>query len=116
MGTIPNLTIMAPSDEIELRNMVKTCADYDDGPTVLRYPRGTGYGAETLQKVFGYELENGEIPTKGKLSICELGTVLEFWNSLVANLKYLSVSRRTYSYRKGANHSSTRWFRCEWRS
>lgn len=66
MGAIPNLTVMAPSDEIELRNMVKTCADYDDGPTVLRYPRGTGYGAETLQNVFGYELENGEVPTKGK--------------------------------------------------
>lgn len=66
MGTIPNLTIMAPSDEIELRDMMKTCANFDDGPTVLRYPRGNGYGAEKLQELFGYELENGEIPTKGK--------------------------------------------------
>lgn len=65
MGAIPNLTIMSPSDEIELRNMMKTCADFDDGPTVLRYPRGNGYGAETLQELFGYELENGEIPAKG---------------------------------------------------
>lgn len=66
MGCLPNLTIMSPSDEIELRNMVKTCADFDDGPTVLRYPRGNGYGAEKLQELFGYELENGEIPTKGE--------------------------------------------------
>jgi len=65
MGCIPNLTIMAPSDEIELRNMVATCADFDDGPTVLRYPRGTGYGAEKLKDLFGYELENGELPAKG---------------------------------------------------
>lgn len=65
MGCIPNLTIMAPSDEIELRNMMKTCADFDDGPSVLRYPRGNGYGAEKLQNLFGYELENDEIPTKG---------------------------------------------------
>jgi len=65
MACIPNLTIMAPSDEIELRNMMKTCADFDDGPTVLRYPRGNGYGAETLTDLFGYELENGEIPSKG---------------------------------------------------
>jgi 1-deoxy-D-xylulose-5-phosphate synthase len=65
MGCIPNLTIMAPSDEIELRNMVKTCADFDSGPTVLRYPRGNGYGAEKLQELFGYKLENGEIPAKG---------------------------------------------------
>lgn len=68
MGTIPNLIIMAPSDEIELKNMVKTCADYDNGPTVLRYPRGNGYGAEKLQELFGYELENGEIPAHGKCS------------------------------------------------
>jgi len=56
-----------PSDEIELRNMVATCAAFDDGPTVLRYPRGTGYGAEKLQNLFGYELENNEIPTKGTI-------------------------------------------------
>ncbi len=66
MGCLPNLTIMAPSDEIELRNMVKTCADFDHGPTVLRYPRGNGYGADKLQNLFGYELENDEIPTKGE--------------------------------------------------
>mmetsp|Transcript_24726 Transcript_24726/g.52430 ORF Transcript_24726/g.52430 Transcript_24726/m.52430 type:complete len:752 (-) Transcript_24726:82-2337(-) len=65
LGCIPNLTIMSPSDEIELRNMVMTCAEFDDGPTVLRYPRGVGYGAEKLQDLFGYDLENGEIPAKG---------------------------------------------------
>jgi 1-deoxy-D-xylulose-5-phosphate synthase len=56
---------MAPSDEIDLMNMVKTCADFDDGPTVLRYPRGNGYGIEKLQDIFGYKFENGEMPTKG---------------------------------------------------
>lgn len=65
LGCIPNLTIMSPSDEIELRNMVMTCAGMDDGPSVLRYPRGIGYGPETLQNLFGYDLENGEIPAKG---------------------------------------------------
>lgn len=66
LGCIPNLIIMSPSDEIELRNMVKTCADFDEGPTVLRYPRGNGYGPEKLQSLFGYKLENGEIPAKGE--------------------------------------------------
>mmetsp|Transcript_58548 Transcript_58548/g.68374 ORF Transcript_58548/g.68374 Transcript_58548/m.68374 type:complete len:736 (+) Transcript_58548:110-2317(+) len=65
MGAIPNLTIMSPSDEIELKNMVTTCALHDDGPTVLRYPRGTGYGPKILQELFGYDLENGAIPAKG---------------------------------------------------
>lgn len=70
MGCIPNLTIMSPSDEIELRNMVQTCAEFDDGPTVLRYPRGVGYGADKLQNLFGYDLENGEIPAKGEFYYC----------------------------------------------
>jgi len=65
LGCIPNLTIMAPSDEVELRNMVATCAAYDDGPTVLRYPRGNGYGLEKLKTLFGYTFENDEIPAKG---------------------------------------------------
>lgn len=67
LGCIPNLTIMAPSDEIELKNMIMTQASYDDGPTVCRYPRGTGYGIETLEKVFGYKLEEGQIPLKGEI-------------------------------------------------
>jgi 1-deoxy-D-xylulose-5-phosphate synthase len=67
LGCIPNLIIMAPSDEMELKNMVMTCAAYDDGPTVLRYPRGTGYGAEKLQSLFGYKLENDELPAKGEV-------------------------------------------------
>eukprot|EP00978_Attheya_sp_CCMP212_P004990 scaffold11002_cov59-Attheya_sp.AAC.3 len=66
MGTIPNLTIMAPSDEVELKNMVATCAAFDDGPTVLRYPRGVGYGVEKLRDFFGYEFESDEIP-KGQV-------------------------------------------------
>jgi len=65
MGCVPNLTIMSPSDEIELRNMVQTAAEFDSGPIVLRYPRGVGYAADKLQSLFGYELENGEMPAKG---------------------------------------------------
>jgi len=76
MGCIPNLTIMAPSDEIDLINMIATCVDFDDGPTVLRYPRGTGYGAERLQNTFGYELENGEMPARGTIIPIGKGRVI----------------------------------------
>ena len=68
LKSIPGMTIMSPSDEIELKNMVSTCAACDDAPTVLRYARGTGYGAEKLQSLFGYKLENDEIPYKGELT------------------------------------------------
>jgi 1-deoxy-D-xylulose-5-phosphate synthase len=64
LGCIPNLVIMSPSDEIELKKMVATCAACDDSPTVLRYPRGTGYGSETLQTLFGYKPEDLNQPAK----------------------------------------------------
>lgn len=70
LGCIPNLTIMAPSDEIELKNMIATQAAYDEGPTAMRYPRGTGYGPEVLKELFGYELED-KVPEKGE--IIEIG-------------------------------------------
>ena len=53
---------MAPGDEIELKSMVMTQAAYDEGPTVLRYPRGTGYGADKLKSLFSYRFKGDEIP------------------------------------------------------
>ena len=68
LGCIPNLTIMAPSDEVELKNMIATQAAHDSGPSVCRYPRGSGYGAEKLNTLFGYELnEDGTIPSKAQV-------------------------------------------------
>lgn len=41
LGLIPHLTILAPRDTTELREMSKWMAGYDDGPTAVRYPRGS---------------------------------------------------------------------------
>jgi len=41
---IPGMVVMAPSDENELRAMLRLAVDYEDGPIALRYPRGTGQG------------------------------------------------------------------------
>ncbi|MBI5584839.1 MAG: 1-deoxy-D-xylulose-5-phosphate synthase [Deltaproteobacteria bacterium] len=40
---LPNLTLMVPKDEKELRNMLIAALDYE-GPTAIRYPRGAGVG------------------------------------------------------------------------
>lgn len=45
---IPNLTVMAPRDEQELRSMVRT-ALLLEGPTAIRYPRGAGFGVPTAE-------------------------------------------------------------------
>ena len=41
---LPNMVVMAPSDEAELMNMVATAATYDEGPSAIRFPRGEGVG------------------------------------------------------------------------
>ncbi|MBH5318056.1 1-deoxy-D-xylulose-5-phosphate synthase [Paenibacillus sp. GSMTC-2017] len=43
---IPNLVLMMPKDENELRRMMKTAFDYNDGPIAVRYPRINGVGVE----------------------------------------------------------------------
>ena len=52
LGCIPNLIIMAPSDEIELKNMIRTAHGIDESPSVVRYPRGTGYGVEKVRPTY----------------------------------------------------------------
>ncbi|MCM3627358.1 1-deoxy-D-xylulose-5-phosphate synthase [Paenibacillus glycanilyticus] len=43
---IPNLAIMMPKDENELRRMMKTAIDYNEGPIAVRYPRINGLGVK----------------------------------------------------------------------
>ncbi|MEG8945740.1 1-deoxy-D-xylulose-5-phosphate synthase [Rosettibacter firmus] len=43
---IPNMVIMAPKDEAELRNMLFTAINYKKGPIALRYPRGSALGVK----------------------------------------------------------------------
>ncbi len=61
---IPNMLIMAPSDEAETRKMLSTGFAHD-GPAAVRYPRGKGPGA-----IIGNTLETLEI---GKASIVRQG-------------------------------------------
>ena len=42
---IPNMVLMMPKDENELRRMLRTAVDYDGGPIAVRYPRAAGVGA-----------------------------------------------------------------------
>lgn len=46
MRHIPNIVLMMPKDENELRHMLKTALEYDEGPIAVRYPRVNGVGVE----------------------------------------------------------------------
>ncbi|MBV9905939.1 MAG: 1-deoxy-D-xylulose-5-phosphate synthase, partial [Hyphomicrobiales bacterium] len=66
LACLPNMTVMAASDEAELVHMVATAAAHDSGPIALRYPRGEGVGVELPQQ--------GEILPIGKGRIVREGT------------------------------------------
>jgi len=48
MRMLPNMTIMAPKDEMELKHMLVTALSID-GPVAIRYPRGNGYGVNMIE-------------------------------------------------------------------
>jgi 1-deoxy-D-xylulose-5-phosphate synthase len=49
---IPNMTVMVPKDEQELRDMLYTATEYRKGPIALRYPRGVGIGVPLAAEGF----------------------------------------------------------------
>lgn len=51
LHAVPNLTVMVPADEQELRDMLYTALYEISGPVAIRYPRGNGTGI-TLRKTF----------------------------------------------------------------
>ncbi|XP_027116107.2 probable 1-deoxy-D-xylulose-5-phosphate synthase, chloroplastic [Coffea arabica] len=65
MACLPNMVVMAPSDEAELFHMVATAAAIDDRPSCFRYPRGNGIGVELPLGNKGIPLEVG----KGRILI-----------------------------------------------
>ncbi|KAJ0979700.1 hypothetical protein J5N97_015174 [Dioscorea zingiberensis] len=65
MACLPNMVVMAPSDEAELFHMVATAAAINDRPSCFRYPRGNGIGVPLPPGNKGVPLEVG----KGRMLI-----------------------------------------------
>ncbi len=83
MRTVPNMVIMAPSDENECRQMLYTGYCYKEGPTAVRYPRGSATGAEQVETMTAMPIGKGLIKRQGqKVAILNFGTTLA--NSLIA--------------------------------
>ncbi|MRR52958.1 MAG: 1-deoxy-D-xylulose-5-phosphate synthase [Deltaproteobacteria bacterium] len=76
LRTFPNMVVMAPKDENELRHMLATAIQHD-GPISVRYPRGTGLGVPLDQSLFPLEIGRGEILREGEQgAILALGTMV----------------------------------------
>ncbi|MET0323460.1 MAG: 1-deoxy-D-xylulose-5-phosphate synthase, partial [Duganella sp.] len=73
---IPNMVIMAASDENECRQMLTTGYRYP-GPAAIRYPRGAGIGAAIEQELTVIALGKGEIKRQGeKIAILAFGSMV----------------------------------------
>ena len=77
LGCLPNMVIMAPSDEAELVHVVATAATIDDRPSAFRYPRGEGTGVALPTAGEVMTLGKGRIMREGNnIAILSLGTRL----------------------------------------
>ncbi len=93
---IPNMVVMAASDENECRQMLTTAYHYP-GPAAVRYPRGAGVGAAIQEELSSIEIGKGEVRREGKgIAILAFGSMVapsiaagEELNATVANMRFV---------------------------
>jgi 1-deoxy-D-xylulose-5-phosphate synthase len=62
---VPNMVVMAPKDENELRHMLATMVTYEGGPIAIRYPRDYGYGVPRNEPPMPLQIGKAEILATG---------------------------------------------------
>ena len=78
LATLPGFVVMAAADEVELMDMVATCAAIDDRPSAVRYPRGEGIGIQLPERGTPLEIGKGRILREGSVvALLSFGTRLQ---------------------------------------
>lgn len=93
---IPNMTVMAPADENECRQMLTT-GFHHNGPCAVRYPRGAGIGRQVETTLDTLEMGKAELRRKGnKVAILAFGSLVdaaeqaaEQINATVVNMRFV---------------------------
>jgi 1-deoxy-D-xylulose-5-phosphate synthase len=88
LRSLPNMVVMAPKDENELRHMLKTAIDHN-GPIAVRYPRGQATGISVEKAIQRITIGSAEILTKGEDVL-----ILAIGQSVTEALKAYSVLSR----------------------
>ena len=109
---IPNLVVMTPSDEKECRRML-TSAYRLDGPSAIRYPRGSGPGATTEKELLDLPIGKGEIRRSGKdVALLAFGSMLtpalaaaDELDATVANMRFVKPIDRELIIELAREHS-----------
>jgi len=93
LGCLPNMVLMAASDEVELANMVATAVEYNDGPIAFRYPRGEATGIDILSKPEILEIGKGRVLREGsQIALLSYGTRLDEALGAAKELEALGLS------------------------
>ena len=102
--TLPGTIVAAPKDEIELKNMMYTAMKAQDGPFIIRYPRGNGEGVAWQDAEYAVlEPGKGELLLEGKdVAVVAAGPVAnraveaarmfaenKGWNPAIYNIRYI---------------------------
>ena len=93
---LPNMVVMAPSDENECRQMLYTAFQID-GPVAVRYPRGSGPGVPVQKDLTALAIGKGELRRRGQgVAILSFGALLkpcleaaEKLNATVADMRFV---------------------------
>lgn len=93
---IPNMVVMAASDENECRQMLTTGYNYP-GPAAIRYPRGAGIGVKPETELRSLIIGKGEVRREGnKIAILAFGSMLQpslqaadALDATVANMRFI---------------------------
>lgn len=73
----PNMVLMAPKDEAEMRDMLLTAIEYP-GPAALRYPRGNGLGVDITKEPEQIGIGTAEVLREGDdVAIIALGSMVQ---------------------------------------
>ncbi len=76
---IPNMVVMAPKDEAELRDMLYTSVHYVEGPVALRYPRGSALGVQVKDGFTQLQIGKGERIISGRdVALLAVGNMVEY--------------------------------------
>jgi 1-deoxy-D-xylulose-5-phosphate synthase len=76
LRSVPNLILMAPKDEGEMRDMLFTMTEHV-GPAAMRYPRGNGIGADIKREPQILEIGKAELLRDGgELAILAYGSMV----------------------------------------
>lgn len=94
MRCVPNLVLMAPSDENECRQMLYT-GHLLNQPAAVRYPRGQGRGTDIQQTMQALELGKSRKVREGKdVAILSFGTLLPFAEAAAETLGATVIDMR----------------------